>query len=101
LDFPSTADKIIPLVMIAHPIEVWYEFEAAQENIIAEVIRKPISTTLGLFRTNVTLKGNFRVARNIARQKMNGHKMLRSTSDQLTNGLGTCKEVSQDLLRGE
>lgn len=29
LDFPCTTDKIIPLVVITHSIEVWHELEAA------------------------------------------------------------------------
>jgi hypothetical protein len=55
LDFASSPNDLVPLILTAHSIEVGNEFDSAQEYVIAKVICEAISTSFGLFRSQVAL----------------------------------------------
>jgi hypothetical protein len=47
--------------MGAHVFEIWYEFNATHEYVVAEIISKPISASLWFIRAQVALQGYFRI----------------------------------------
>jgi hypothetical protein len=59
LDFTRATYDIIPLVVGTPVFEIWYEFDATHEDVVAEIISKSISPPLGFLRTQVTLQGYF------------------------------------------
>lgn len=66
LDLPGAADKVVPLVLVAHSIEVGHELESPEEDVITEVVREAVAAALRFLRANVALQGDLGVARHVA-----------------------------------
>jgi hypothetical protein len=91
LDLARAARQVVPLVLIAHCIEIRHKLDAAEEYIVSKIVGHAVALTFWLFCPQVALDREIRVSRNITIIIDLSNRQLLNIRNLLTSVLDTCK----------